>query len=631
MPRRLKQRGVCSARFRAFAATIAVVVAAAPSAAQALAFGSLSVRSALNEPFSAVFDLRDVGATSAIDVGMASAERFRALGLPRPAVIDRLRFSGQTVDDDRVRVTVTSREPINEPFISFIVRVATSDGTELHEYTGFLDPARDRSTASGMSSPESVALTAQAQATARAPGPQTYRVVAGDTLWRIATRFQPDSASVEQTALAIYRTNPDAFSGSAASLQRGARLEIPAAGHIRNVDAIVAERAIATASPPAESANGVSEAGTTASGVLPPAPETLSSAPTTATPEPVETDTTRPAITPAATPDEAFGTLVAGIDTPWPKPAERPAPSPSPASSTIAPATTEAGTAPASSSGVSSAAAESSSGPGLFRTRNIIVALLLFLVAMLLLRRREQQRNAAAPEPSGIRPPRKSAYEKRTERPRAAATATDAPAWLTGAAAKKKPAKTAPGADDNHGLGRTAASIPTPSGPMTDTEERSSTATAARARPPSAEAEAEPPPLTFQPTTIRPTPRRHDQGGQADALVFDAATSGGGAPARSSAAQHSPAVAPFSPADSAPKTSWIDPAAFDLYDTPPPDFPQDTDAPADDSMEIRLDLARMYIEMADAESARELLAEVQAEGNEAQQQAAAGLLSELGA
>ncbi|MES1935565.1 FimV/HubP family polar landmark protein [Salinisphaera hydrothermalis] len=74
----------------------------------------------------------------------------------------------------------------------------------------------------------------------------------------------------------------------------------------------------------------------------------------------------------------------------------------------------------------------------------------------------------------------------------------------------------------------------------------------------------------------------------------------------------------------------IDPGEFDLYDPP-----SDTAGPSDDdpnhSVEIRLDLARMYIEMDDDQAARELLADVRERGDAQQRDEAGRLLERLDA
>jgi pilus assembly protein FimV len=55
----------------------------------------------------------------------------------------------------------------------------------------------------------------------------------GDTLWRIAQRVRPDSRlTVNQTMLAIFEANPEAFAGNINVLSAGASLRIPSADDI---------------------------------------------------------------------------------------------------------------------------------------------------------------------------------------------------------------------------------------------------------------------------------------------------------------------------------------------------------------------------------------------------------------
>jgi pilus assembly protein FimV len=58
-------------------------------------------------------------------------------------------------------------------------------------------------------------------------------VVRGDTLWGITQRVRPDSRlTINQTMLAIYEANPDAFEGNINRLRAGATLRIPSADDI---------------------------------------------------------------------------------------------------------------------------------------------------------------------------------------------------------------------------------------------------------------------------------------------------------------------------------------------------------------------------------------------------------------
>ncbi|MGN8157270.1 FimV/HubP family polar landmark protein, partial [Salinisphaera sp. SWV1] len=72
----------------------------------------------------------------------------------------------------------------------------------------------------------------------------------------------------------------------------------------------------------------------------------------------------------------------------------------------------------------------------------------------------------------------------------------------------------------------------------------------------------------------------------------------------------------------------IDPGGFDLYD-PPSETAGPTDDDPNDSVEIRLDLARMYLDMEDSAAARELLVDVRTRGDDAQRDEAERLLERL--
>jgi pilus assembly protein FimV len=66
-----------------------------------------------------------------------------------------------------------------------------------------------------------------------APVGDTYRVAQGDTLTKIARSMHAETkADVDQTMIAVYRANPDAFGGNINILRRGAVLRLPGADEI---------------------------------------------------------------------------------------------------------------------------------------------------------------------------------------------------------------------------------------------------------------------------------------------------------------------------------------------------------------------------------------------------------------
>ncbi len=63
--------------------------------------------------------------------------------------------------------------------------------------------------------------------------PATVQVAKGDTLTKIARSLHADTpAHIDQTMIALYRSNPDAFGGNINVLRRGSVLRVPEADQI---------------------------------------------------------------------------------------------------------------------------------------------------------------------------------------------------------------------------------------------------------------------------------------------------------------------------------------------------------------------------------------------------------------
>lgn len=187
-----------------------------PSAAFALGLGDIRLRSALNQPLDAEIELLSVkpGETDSIRAALASSETFSRIGLDRPAVLMLMRFQVE-VRDGRPVVRLTSREPIREPFLSFLVELNWSSGRLLREYTVLLDPPTFEAEPPAIAAPKAAAPAAKVTAAPAATpaGGLSYGPVKGDdTLWSIATRMRPNQAiSPQQMMMALLKANPDAF------------------------------------------------------------------------------------------------------------------------------------------------------------------------------------------------------------------------------------------------------------------------------------------------------------------------------------------------------------------------------------------------------------------------------------
>ncbi len=127
-------------RIVAYAA--AVLVIALPTGAAALGLGEIELHSALNEPLDAEIELLSVGREQLEDIKVALAKSadFARAGLDRPFWFSKLRFAIQKDPDGKARIKITTRQPVREPFLNFLLEVNWPKGKLLREYTVLLDP-----------------------------------------------------------------------------------------------------------------------------------------------------------------------------------------------------------------------------------------------------------------------------------------------------------------------------------------------------------------------------------------------------------------------------------------------------------------------------------------------------------
>jgi pilus assembly protein FimV len=262
-----------------------------PSSAWALGLGEIHLNSALNEPMNAEIDL--VAATpdelTALRATLADKDAFSRYGIDRPPFLSTLTFKVGKGKDGRDALLVRSSEAIPEPFVTFLVDVNWARGHLMREYTVLLDPpvytpgesasstapvtapavaappARRAAPAAAATPPAAVRAPAAAPSGASAGAPiagNTYRVGDGDTLTKIARSLNANSpANVDQTMMALYRANPDAFGGNINILRRGAVLRIPGADQIAALNQSEAMSEVSRQMDAWRSANGTASGG----------------------------------------------------------------------------------------------------------------------------------------------------------------------------------------------------------------------------------------------------------------------------------------------------------------------------------------------------------------------------------
>lgn len=240
----------------------------------ALGLGSLKAQSALDEPFSAEIQLNSVKTSDfgSLKTQLASRSDFQLAEVDRPAHLLLLKFEPVRKPDDSVVIQVTSKQPISEPFLHFLVVVEWAGGKLIREYTTLLDPPLyAQGGGSAISSPMAVGdSTPKVTATGLAPSTagtlsaspviqsgtqpkltmgtsgsaksgatpawiETSETQKGDTLWGIASSIAGDS-NIFKVMVAMLRVNPDAFvDNNINRLKVGQILKVPTKEQIESL------------------------------------------------------------------------------------------------------------------------------------------------------------------------------------------------------------------------------------------------------------------------------------------------------------------------------------------------------------------------------------------------------------
>jgi len=120
----------------------AIGITVLPSFVYGLGLGAIKLNSSLSEILDAEIDL--VAATpsdvSDLKVKLASNEAFLRAGIDRTSLLTSLRFSVKRHNTGKYYIKITSRKPIREPFLNFLLEVNWKNGRMLREYTMLIDP-----------------------------------------------------------------------------------------------------------------------------------------------------------------------------------------------------------------------------------------------------------------------------------------------------------------------------------------------------------------------------------------------------------------------------------------------------------------------------------------------------------
>jgi pilus assembly protein FimV len=164
----------------------AVISALLFTNAAAAGLGKMTVQSALGQPLRAEIELTSVSDDEAglLNPKLASIEAFRQANIEYNASLRSLHFAIETRSGGRQVISVTSAQPINDPFVDMLLEMGGNGSSRLvREYTFLLDPPSDLRNDSAPEvsvarpstplrvSPNSSSNSTQAQAQVPSPSP----------------------------------------------------------------------------------------------------------------------------------------------------------------------------------------------------------------------------------------------------------------------------------------------------------------------------------------------------------------------------------------------------------------------------------------------------------------------------
>ncbi|MGB8338802.1 MAG: FimV/HubP family polar landmark protein, partial [Burkholderiales bacterium] len=240
--------------------------------AHAAGLGKLNVLSSLGQPLQAEVDLVSLqkGELESLVARVASPDAFRDAGLEYSSSLSSVKFAVEKRSSGQPYLRVSTTQPVNEPVLDLLIDLTWSSGRLLREYPILLDPpgfaANKAATAPIVTAPISQApivatppppppisyvqpvdpappqpvvsqpiVSAPIQSGAVQPAPRSIisgathgPVKPGETLYSIATQYKPETVTVDQMLVSLYRQNKDAFLNNNMNLlKKGKILKLP--------------------------------------------------------------------------------------------------------------------------------------------------------------------------------------------------------------------------------------------------------------------------------------------------------------------------------------------------------------------------------------------------------------------
>ena len=170
-----------------------------PMAVQALGFGGIKLKSALNEKLNAEVDLLSASEddVQSLKINLASEDAFLRAGIDRTALLNKLQFKVKKHPNGDYYIQVTTKDVIREPFMNFLLELNWKNGRMLREYTMLIDPP-GRGTKT-MAAPAPAMAETTAPVAEEAPAAEPAPVEPEPVIEPEVAAAEPEPAPVEET------------------------------------------------------------------------------------------------------------------------------------------------------------------------------------------------------------------------------------------------------------------------------------------------------------------------------------------------------------------------------------------------------------------------------------------------
>ncbi|WP_249977563.1 type IV pilus assembly protein FimV [Vreelandella olivaria] len=199
----------------------------------AIGLGPATVNSPLDAPLSATVPLLDTDHYELEDLHIEVADEaaFAALGLEWTSLVANISAQLQERSGGRHLLLGSSRA-ITEPWLDVLLTISSPQGEYSQAFTLLFDPPERLVANAPVADTSAGSTPTPARQDTPEAGPaqagNVADVASGDTLWGVAQRVKPSSASVQQMMVALVEANPDAFpAGNIDSMRAGQTLTVP--------------------------------------------------------------------------------------------------------------------------------------------------------------------------------------------------------------------------------------------------------------------------------------------------------------------------------------------------------------------------------------------------------------------